>query len=352
MSKNMFAGANSPMGFVDFFDNIMVAENARWRYFLKGSSGSGKSTFMKKIAAALEEKGLEVERFHCANDVESLDAVANHQRGICFMDATFPHSRDPQMPIIIDKIIDFSGFIDGDKIANSREEIAQLTRVKRGLSEKAAGYFGALGKIYRADRASRKDFLIGGSINKLAREWAKNFQVKEGTNRSILNRQLFLSAVTPDGLVSFAEGFFSECTVYGVFSEQAVGVGEFLEQMRNEANIHGVSTESFHNPFAPDAIEHLYLPEINIAFATLGGHFGYSGNVAEKIDLTRCISRKFVAHKEEKGNGLFDSVLDEVIRLMKNSRSHHFGIERLYSGALDYGRLDEFTEQMIGDILL
>ncbi|MCL2620751.1 MAG: hypothetical protein FWD97_07460, partial [Defluviitaleaceae bacterium] len=273
MSKHMFAGASSPIGFVDFFDNIMSTEKVQSRFFLKGSSGSGKSTFMKKIATALEAEGLEVERFHCANDAESLDAVANYERGICFIDATFPHSHDPQMPIITDKIIDFSQFIDKDKVSSHRAEITLLTRAKKSLSEKAAGYFAALGKIYNADKVNCKEFLINQSVNKLTKEWSKIFRTNKNTNNSI-NRKLFLSAVTPDGLVSFADDFFSECTVYGIFTEHIIGIGEFLEQMKDEANNYGMFTNSFYNPFDPKIIEHLHIPEINTAFVTIDGHFG------------------------------------------------------------------------------
>ena len=111
MSRHMFAGVSSPAGFIDHFDHIMPLETARKRYFLKGSSGSGKSTFMKKVVAKLELAGYETELFHCSNDAKSLDAVAVQSLRLCLVDATAPHSRDPYIPGSPDNIFDFASFL-------------------------------------------------------------------------------------------------------------------------------------------------------------------------------------------------------------------------------------------------
>ena len=50
----LFAGGNTATGFVSFYHQLCA--HARYTTILKGGPGSGKSSLMKKIAAAAEEK--------------------------------------------------------------------------------------------------------------------------------------------------------------------------------------------------------------------------------------------------------------------------------------------------------
>ncbi|UOK56271.1 hypothetical protein MGI18_14805 [Bacillus sp. OVS6] len=52
--KHRFLGAATPDGAVDFIQNL--TEDIGKRYFIKGRAGSGKSTMLKKIAAAGEKR--------------------------------------------------------------------------------------------------------------------------------------------------------------------------------------------------------------------------------------------------------------------------------------------------------
>ena len=90
MTRHLFAGAMTPTGFVDFFDHIMPIQKATRRYYIKGASGSGKSTFIKNMAAKYIADGHYVELFHCSNDWESLDGMGVPGLGLSIMDATAP----------------------------------------------------------------------------------------------------------------------------------------------------------------------------------------------------------------------------------------------------------------------
>src|SRR5699024_4087415 len=68
-----YLGAATPKGAVDFVPNI-TADIGK-RYFLKGRAGSGKSTMLKKIATVGQEKGFDIEIYHCGFDPDSLDMI-------------------------------------------------------------------------------------------------------------------------------------------------------------------------------------------------------------------------------------------------------------------------------------
>ncbi|MGE7625376.1 PRK06851 family protein [Viridibacillus sp. NPDC096237] len=91
--RHRFLGAATPIGAVDYVPNL--TENIRKRYFLKGRPGSGKSTLLKKLASTAEDRGLDVEIYHCGFDPNSLDMVILRELGIAIFDSTAPHEYFP-----------------------------------------------------------------------------------------------------------------------------------------------------------------------------------------------------------------------------------------------------------------
>ena len=91
--RHRFLGAATPIGAVDYVPNL--TEEISKRYFIKGRPGSGKSTMLKKLAAAAEERGVDTEVYHCGFDPNSLDMVILRELGIAIFDSTAPHEYFP-----------------------------------------------------------------------------------------------------------------------------------------------------------------------------------------------------------------------------------------------------------------
>jgi hypothetical protein len=100
--RHRFLGAATPQGAVDFVPNL--TEDLTKRYFIKGRPGSGKSTMLKKLAAAAEDRGFDVEVYHCGFDPNSLDMVIVRELGFAIFDSTAPHEYFPNSDR--DEIID------------------------------------------------------------------------------------------------------------------------------------------------------------------------------------------------------------------------------------------------------
>lgn len=100
--KHRFLGATTPVGPVDFVENL--TEDVENRYFIKGRAGSGKSTMLKQIAHAAEKQGFHVEVYHCGFDPNSLDMVIVRECQFAIFDSTAPHEYFPRREK--DEIID------------------------------------------------------------------------------------------------------------------------------------------------------------------------------------------------------------------------------------------------------
>ncbi len=110
--KHYFPGGNTTQGFFSYYDHILTQEEATRIICLKGGPGVGKSTYMKRIGKAMEEKGFEVEYMHCSSDPNSLDGVVIPQIKLALIDGTAPHVVDPKNPGAVDENIHPLGILN------------------------------------------------------------------------------------------------------------------------------------------------------------------------------------------------------------------------------------------------
>ena len=69
MQATFFLGSCTPRGFSTFASEL--AEECGAVDYIKGGSGCGKSTFLRRIADEAAARGLEVWRFLCSSDPQS-----------------------------------------------------------------------------------------------------------------------------------------------------------------------------------------------------------------------------------------------------------------------------------------
>lgn len=127
-----FFGASTPDGSVNYIDNI--TQNLRKRYFIKGRPGTGKSTFLKKLAKAANDNGFGCEVYYCSFDKNSLDMVLIPDLSFCVFDSTSPHELFPEREG--DSILDFYA---NSGLAGTDEEMAkELLEVSERYNKKIA----------------------------------------------------------------------------------------------------------------------------------------------------------------------------------------------------------------------
>ena len=153
-NRHRFFGASTPDGSVNYIDNL--TENLYARYFIKGRPGTGKSTFLKRLAKTANERGFDAELYYCSFDKNSLDMVIVPELSFCVFDSTKPHEMFPQTDR--DSILDFykeSGLLGIDeKFERELSDIAE--RYKQKISEGVA--YLRLNKLYRREL----EYIYGG----------------------------------------------------------------------------------------------------------------------------------------------------------------------------------------------
>ena len=88
-----FLGANSEEGFFSLYDQLLGGRLDDLM-ILKGGPGCGKSTFMRRVGAAMERAGERIVYINCSGDPDSLDGVIFPAIGTAIVDGTAPHGMD------------------------------------------------------------------------------------------------------------------------------------------------------------------------------------------------------------------------------------------------------------------
>ncbi len=146
-----FLGAATPLGAVDYVPGL--TEGLK-RYLLKGRPGSGKSTMLKKLAAAAAERGFDSEIYHCGFDPNSLDMVVVRELGFAIFDSTAPHEYFPDRPS--DEIVDMyercivpgTDEAHADELAPIRQQYAANMKRSIGLLAEARALRDQLERLY------------------------------------------------------------------------------------------------------------------------------------------------------------------------------------------------------------
>ena len=114
-SVDFFLGATTPAGFKGYFAPLR-REPGMQLVLLKSGPGCGKSTLMKRLARAAQEKGEPIQRIHCASDPDSLDGVVFLRQKRAIIDATAPHVVEPEAPGADERVLSLYHTIDADAL--------------------------------------------------------------------------------------------------------------------------------------------------------------------------------------------------------------------------------------------
>lgn len=352
MSRHFFPGGNTPGGFFTYFSNI--AFNGERTVYLKGASGSGKSTFMRAVAAAFEDRGFAVEYFHCSNDPASLDGIRIPGAGLCIVDATAPHVQDPAIPVAHDDLFNMAAFIDPLAVRPYKDELQRLARAKKQFYDKAYGYLAAAWAVYRNNGRIYRQFLDRGGLNGPVLEAVALLDAAGRPGRAGRDRKLFAGALTPEGLVNTLDSLTDLGTIYVLKGEPGMGTDVFLEHMQQAAGLRGLDTESLCCPLDPGTMEHLIIPALNLGFFTQGRLWrAEMPSHAREIAFAAFLEEGVEAYREEidYNNAMFDELTGRAVRTLAAQKENHDKVEEIYIAGMDFGALNAACEKMIARLL-
>ena len=196
-----FMGANSPIGFCSFFEEIYNPYKNHHPYIIKGGPGTGKSTLMKKVARKAEEMGYETELIYCSSDPDSLDGIIVKDLNISVIDGTSPHTLEPKFPGAVENIINTGDFWDKKKLSQKSDVIRSLTLENSMHHFRSARYLSAAGAINDENIRLASSFIKEEKVNSFAVRFVSREMPAKRKKAAGKRIRRFISGITPRGVV-------------------------------------------------------------------------------------------------------------------------------------------------------
>ncbi len=339
-THRFFAAANSAGGFKNYFDDIFPSESLDSVFILKGGPGTGKSTLLREAANRFDRPNIQVEVFHCSSDPSSLDGVILRSEGhsACILDGTAPHERDARLPGAADEIINLGECFDTKSLRAKKAEILSLQR-KKGLAYKEAYFYLGLFSIF-ADKikAETESRLKKDTI----KEWARlHFQQKTRTDRHADFAVRPIRAFCKDGIValdSYEKIAKETIFICGDAMECAVLISAIHAILCKEGNSGYYSP----SPLLPELLDGLLFNNFNTA-VTISKKPDRSGVSASDFFSQRDLEAE---EKAKEYTAEAERYLTAAKGALASASAHHFALERIYTPAMRFDRLNHIKEAL------
>ena len=356
MARNFesFLGANTPQGFVSFFDELYNPYENCTPYIIKGGPGTGKSTLMKKVARECERRGYAVEKVYCSSDPDSLDGIIVPELGISIADGTSPHLLEPKFPGACENIINTGEYWDKNKLRAKADEIRSLTLENSIHHRRSVKYLSAVGSIAEENirigaRYTDMDKIENFALRFSMRELPGKKNCRPGTRK-----KRFISALTPKGEVFLDSGIKSLTSRVIAIDDEYTAVSSTLADRIGELAIkNGYDVIFCYCPLKPRmTCEHIIIPEKNIALVTVRSPH------KTDIEFDRIIhARRFLYEGINErmsylrfNRRLIRELTNEAVSALKDAKATHDKLEKIYVDAMDFGSLGAYLDKLCEDI--
>jgi len=344
-----FLSANSSDGFVSYFDEFL---KGKMSYVIKGGPGTGKSSFMKKIASTSVSKGNFTEYIYCSSDPDSLDGVYIHGLETVFTDGTPPHVMEVKYPGATGEIINVGQFLDSEKLLSSKNEILRLNSKFTASYARAYRYLKASACASSELRAIGLKYLDSAKMIGYFKNIFEKYSVgKKGSGGKSYIR--FLSGISPKGYVTFKDTIYTLCSEVFVIRDKYGVSSSVLSILKDKFIDRGFDVYEFRFPLEPEIISHIAVPELNIAFVTSDKLTHFDTENGKSVNLNRFMSDDIEFEKKysTSASKLMKICLEEAIEALRTAKALHDDLEELYISAMDFAALDKLTEKYCGKIM-
>lgn len=199
-ARTLFPGAMGPEGFISCFDHLMDDALLRRKLILKGGPGVGKSTFMRRVHAALCANGEPSTLYFCSGDPDSLDGVAVPHAGLLILDGTAPHIVDPEIPGARDSIINLGECLNEPAMRLRLSPIRACMADNAACSRRARACLAAAAALARENAAILQSAADTERLFRMTQALTQAVLVPSAPTESAPGvRPVITEAMTPEG---------------------------------------------------------------------------------------------------------------------------------------------------------
>ena len=341
MEEKYFVASNSADGFCSYYKNAFDIEKFNRIYAIKGGSGTGKATFMKKVAREAEKRDFSVRYIYCSSDAQSLDAVIIKDLGIAVLDGTAPHVYEPRLIGAVDTIVDLGRFLNEGRLFSKREQINSLSKKKGGHFTAAYKYLAA----YRELSENMEKLIIPAvNFDKMRKYISRFATASKGGGRE---ENLLVSSIGMRGLSHF-DTYFNVANIYYQIKDYFETGHIFITEVYRLLD-GGADLQISNAPIIPSRLDALLVKGGELAFEIADG----KREGARVINMQRFVHSNKIASVRTEYRAITKS-RDEILALaldeFKKISEVHFELEKIYGEAMDFAAKEQFEADFCNKI--
>jgi hypothetical protein len=193
-------------------------------------------------------------------------------------------------------------------------------------------------------------------LNSRARELVWDIFGDLTSDSSTVPRHLFGSAISPKGPINFLETVYAPLSKrYIITGDMGTGKSTLIQKIYDEGCSRGFYLEAFHCPMSPDRIEHLVIPDLDVAVLTSTNPHSIDpadGDiVVDTCDYVNVCSIDRIKGDMANARELYAGALDRAVSCIARAKSNHDALEQYYIPNIDFDGVARKREEILNRIL-
>ncbi len=344
--EKYFAAANTEAGFFSLFHEVFSPEHLRRIYILKGGPGTGKSTLMKNIGFAAEERGYDVEYICCSSDPNSLDGIIIPGISVAVLDGTAPHLTDPVYPGVSERIVNLEEAFDCHALEKKRENIIAYIRAKKEAYGTAYRFLCAAGSLEKERDALTASFFLREKAEAAVRRLLSSFRyTKTGTQK-----QRYISAISCCGIQTLDTLRLRAKKIFAVTDKYGLGC-YFMNTLYEAVCADNLACTVCSSPLIRAHKEAIFLEGEDVLFIL--SEENETKTADKTVNCMRFIRKESVS--ERKGRLRFlgkckEAVMEGALSSLREAGEFHKKAEKIYTACVDFSKINSIKNRLLSEI--
>ena len=344
-ARTLFPGAMGPNGFISCFDHLIDEAVLKRKLILKGGPGVGKSTFMRRVHAALCANGEASTLYFCSGDPDSLDGVAVPHAGLLILDGTAPHIVDPEIPGARDSIINLGEGLDEPAMRPRLPHIRACMSDHAACSRRARACLAAAAALAQENAAMLQAAMDEERLFQMTRALIQAVLANDAPKTAAPRvRPIITDAVTPKGKISLIAENAQPRVIRLLFHGGMDGT-PVLRQVSAAARAAGYSVEEHLCPTVPGRLLHVTIPALATLVTT-----SEQLSAEQTFDFAACIPQGALLRHEcalEQGRAGIQLHLHRACAALAQAKQLHDELESFYVPNMDFAKWQTMLDRTL-----